>query len=63
MASTDGKYPRCTGSTVVTTATCGRTISASGVISPGWFMPISSTAKALSGGMRASVSGTPQWLL
>jgi hypothetical protein len=25
-------------------ATCGRTISASGVISPAWFMPISSTA-------------------
>ena len=52
-----------TGSTVVTTATCGRTMPVSGTISPAWFMPISNTPKALSRGMRASVSGTPQWLL
>jgi hypothetical protein len=32
----------------------------SGVISPAWFMPISNTPKAVSRGMRASVSGTPQ---
>ena len=36
---------------------------ASGAISPGWFMPISITAKSVSAGIRASVSGTPQWLL
>jgi hypothetical protein len=29
----------------------------------GWFMPISITAKSVSRGIRASVSGTPQWLL
>ena len=34
-----------------------------GVISPGWFMPISAMAKRVAFGMRASVSGTPQWLL
>jgi hypothetical protein len=36
---------------------------ASGSISPGWFMPISMMAKSVSAGIRASVSGTPQWLL
>ena len=46
--------------TVVMRAICGRTILTSGVISPAWFMPISNTAKAVSAGMRASVSGTPQ---
>ena len=35
----------------------------SGTISSAWFMPISNTPKAASRGMRASVSGTPQWLL
>ena len=50
----------CTGAIVVTSATCGRAMATSGVISPAWFMPISNTAKAASAGMRASVSGTPQ---
>ena len=44
-------------------ATCGRTIFTSGRISPGWFMPISKMPKSQSCGSRASVSGTPQWLL
>ena len=39
------RYSRCTGSTVVTIATCGRTSLVSGVISPAWFMPISKTPK------------------
>ena len=54
------KNSRCTGSTVVTMATCGRTSAVSGVISPAWFMPISNTPKRTPDGMRASVSGTPQ---
>ena len=57
------KAARCTASTVVIIATCGRASRASGAISPGAFMPISTTAKSASAGMRASVSGTPQWLL
>ena len=48
---------------VVTIATCGRTILVSGVISPAWFMPISNTPYCALSGMRASDSGTPQWLL
>jgi UDP-N-acetylmuramoyl-tripeptide--D-alanyl-D-alanine ligase len=48
---------------VVTTAACGRTIRVSGTISSAWFMPISKTARSVSRGMRASVSGTPMWLL
>jgi hypothetical protein len=44
IASTEPKNSRCTGSTVVTIATCGRTSRASGSISPAWFMPISNTA-------------------
>ncbi len=51
------------GVDVVITATSGRTRRDSGAISPGWFMPISATQNAASAGSRASVSGTPQWLL
>ena len=61
--SPSGKLPTWTGSTLVTIAMCGRTIRVSGRISPAWFMPISNTANCVSAGMRASVSGTPQWLL
>ena len=60
MASTEGKNSRCTGDTLVTMATCGRTIATSGVISPAWFMPISATQNRVSRGIRARVSGTPQ---
>jgi len=42
---------------------CGATNSDSGVISSAWFMPISKTARSVSAGMRASVRGTPIWLL
>ena len=63
IAASLANCPRCTGSTLVMTAICGRTIRDSGVISPAWFMPISNTAKRVAAGMRASVSGTPQWLL
>ena len=61
--ATSRKAARCTASTVVISATCGRASRASGAISPGAFMPISMTAKSRSAGIRASVSGTPQWLL
>ena len=60
IAATDGKNSRCTGSTVVTIAACGRTMVVSGLISPGEFMPISAMANCASRGMRAKVSGTPQ---
>ncbi len=63
IASIEPRFSICTGAIVVMSATCGRTKPTSGVISPAWFMPISNTAKAASAGMRASVSGTPQWLL
>ena len=45
---------------VMMIATCGRTIFASGVISPEWFMPISTIANRIDAGQRASDSGTPQ---
>ena len=63
IAASEAKCSIWTGSTVVTSATSGRTCATSGTISRGWFMPISKTAKRLSAGIRASVSGTPQWLL
>ena len=40
------KAARCTAATVVISATCGRASRASGAISPGAFMPISTTAKS-----------------
>ncbi len=60
MPSTAPNAARCTAATVVIMATSGRASRASGEISPGAFMPISSTAKSQSAGIRASVSGTPQ---
>ncbi len=54
------EVPRWLAAIVVTIATWGCTMPTSGVISPAWFMPISNTPKAVSRGMRASVSGTPQ---
>ena len=63
MPSMLSKASRCAGATVVITTTSGRAIRDRGAISPGWFMPISITAKSASRGIRASVSGTPQWLL
>ena len=60
MAVTPLKNSRCTGSTVVMMAKCGRTIFTSDSISPAWFMPISNTAKRAVAGQRASVRGTPQ---
>ena len=53
----------CTGPTAVITATSGATMRTSGVISSAWFMPISNTARSVSLGIRAKVSGTPMWLL
>jgi hypothetical protein len=48
---------------VVIATTSGATMRVRGSISPGWFMPISNTARRVSAGMRARVSGTPMWLL
>ena len=60
MSSKVLNYPRWPRRSVVMMATCGRTMLASGGISPALFMPISKTPKSHSLGMRASVSGTPQ---
>ncbi|MNR14161.1 hypothetical protein D3C85_1306230 [compost metagenome] len=62
-ASPSAKASMCTGPTVVTQAAWGRTKADSGPISPGWFMPISNTARSVPCGIRASVRGTPIWLL
>ena len=62
-ASPSEKASIWTGPTVVTQAACGWTILDSGPISPGAFMPISNTARSTEGCMRASVRGTPMWLL
>ena len=63
MPSTLAKASRCAGATVVIIATSRSAIRARGAISPGWFIPISITANSVSCGIRASVKGTPQWLL
>ena len=62
MPSSEPNASICAGATVVIIATCGRAMRDSGAISPGWFMPSSTMAKSVSAGIRASVSGTPQWL-
>ena len=54
---------KCAGATEVIKATSGLANKERGAISPGWFIPISITAKSKSSRMRAKVSGTPQWLL
>ena len=40
----------------------GSTNARSAATSPGWFVPISTTATSASSGMASSVSGTPTWL-
>ena len=50
---------RCAGPTLVMTPTSGAAISASRQISPGSFMPISTTATRLVAARRSSVSGRP----
>ena len=62
-ASMSSKKAMWAGCTLSATATSGRTRRARSAISPGWFVPISYTAWAASGGVRASDSGTPRWLL
>ena len=44
MRSSVPKLPMCTGPTFVRIAASGRISAASGAISPGWFVPDSSTA-------------------
>ena len=63
ICSTVSKKALCTASTVVITATWGRTSRDMGSISPGLFIPISKTPKAVSDGMRARLSGRPHLLL
>ncbi len=60
IASMLPRWPICAGAIAVMTATSGRARRDSGAISPGWFMPISTTATPAFQGSRASVSGTPQ---
>ena len=55
--------PKWAGAIVVIIAMSGMTIWARGRISPGWFIPISLMQNIESRGRRASVRGTPQWLL
>ena len=62
-ASPSEKPSTWTGPIVVTQAACGWTMRARGAISPGAFMPISNTARSVPRGVRASVRGTPMWLL
>jgi hypothetical protein len=61
-ASIDPKYCRWAGRTFSTSATVGFTSFANGSISPGWFVPISSTAALAPRGVLESESGTPQKL-
>ncbi len=63
MPSMLSNASRCAGATGGDHRHIQPRMRASGAISPGWFMPISITAKAVSAGIRASVSGTPQWFV
>ena len=62
MASADSKYPRCASPTLVHTRTSGSAIPTRVLISPGWFIPSSTTA--ICGRLRScrSDSGRPIWL-
>ena len=63
IASSEPRFSMCAGAIAVMSARCGRTMRVSAAISPGLFMPISSTANSASRGIRARLSGTPVWLL
>ncbi len=53
----------CWATTMVTTPTVGAASAVRAAISPGWFVPISTTAASCSEPSRKSVSGSPHWLL
>ena len=63
MPSREPSRPMWLVPTLVMTATRGRAHSASRVISPAWFMPISTTSTSASMGASSSVRGTPMRLL
>src|ERR1035438_7044102 len=52
----ESKLSRCTGATLVTTAWFGRAMRAKAEISPGWDIPISTTARSYSGSRVSSPS-------
>ncbi len=61
-AATPSRLPRpsrCSGWMVVMSAASGSATAVSRAISPGWFIPSSTTAATCSGRRRRSVSGTP----
>jgi len=62
-ASTVAMNSRCSRCALLTSATVGRAMAASCAISPGWFMPSSSTATRWPSRRRSKVSGTPMSLL
>ena len=63
MASSEPKNSRCTGSIVVTIATCGRTRRRERLDLAGMVHAELEHRIARAAGQRASDSGTPQWLL
>ena len=63
MASRLPMNSMCAVPMFVMMATSGFAIAARGWISPGWFMPISSTAISSAALARSSMRGTPMWLL
>ena len=62
-ASTLAMNSRCSRCALLTRVTVGRAIVASREISPGWFMPSSTTAARCVGRRRSRVSGRPMSLL
>ena len=61
--SMDPRNSVCWATTMVTTPTVGAASAVRAAISPGWFVPISTTAASCSGPRRRRVSGSPHWLL
>ena len=53
----------CSRWALLTNATVGRAMAANWAISPGWFMPISTTALRCDGRRRSKVKGRPMSLL
>ncbi len=60
MPSCEPKNSRCAVPTFVISPPSGSAISQSRAISPGWFVPISTTRKSASSGQFRIVSGSPR---
>ena len=61
-ASTVPMNSWCSRCALLTSATVGCATRASTAISPGWFMPSSTTATRCASASCSTVSGTPMWL-